>query len=178
MAQIENLKKYQQDTDLKKDWHKTDMEQNKKNRKGSTYVDSRTDKVVSRRPHPWTPPKGSGTTSKNHHTSKQISQVKDLAVEKRFDSKPIQAAAGYEVHQIEREGAIIGYASRPQDDKNWTMTLPDGTELQRPAKSLDEAGEALVVADDQIVYNKYPDYMNSIDQDYEPDYEDDEDESN
>lgn len=80
-------------------------------------------------------------------------------MEQKFDSKPIQAAAGYEVHQIEREGAIIGYVSRPQDGKQWTMTLPDGTELTQAATSLEEAGEALVVADDQIVYNKYPEHM-------------------
>jgi hypothetical protein len=137
------------------------MDTNKKHRKGATYVDPTTDKVITRRDHKWKPPQTgtSSSRSSSYSNNKPSSQIKDLAVEQKFNTVPIRAASGYEVHQVEREGAIIGYASRPESDSKWTMTLPDGTELSNPAESLDEAGQALVVADDQVVYNKYPDYM-------------------
>lgn len=83
----------------------------------------------------------------------------DIRADKNWQAVEIKAAQGFEAHQIERDGSIIGYTSRTIGTDEWTVVLPDGTELAQKETSLDAASNTLYKVDNQLVYNQYDDEM-------------------
>ncbi len=83
----------------------------------------------------------------------------EIRTGENYQAVEIKAANGFEAHQFERDGSIIGYVSRPSDSEEWTLVLPDGTEVAKKEASLDAAGDTLFKIDNQMVFKQYTDDM-------------------